>query len=101
MPVMPSRSFELPDVRHPAARDGRLVVPLDQQQPHAVGEVFLDDRNLLRRQRQRPVQEQNQGKPSSPASDARADPPGLFKVCHARETTLSRTRSTAKSKSEP
>ena len=44
-------------MRHPPARDGRLVVPLDQQQPHAVGQGFLDHRHLLGRQRQRPVQE--------------------------------------------
>ena len=52
MPVMPSRSLELPTcATQPPATDG-LVVPLHQQQPHAVGQVLLDDRHLLRLQRQ-------------------------------------------------
>jgi hypothetical protein len=44
------------DMRHPTARDGRLIVPFDEQQPHAVGEGFLDHRHLLGRQRRRPMQ---------------------------------------------
>ena len=36
------------DARHPAAGDGRRVVPLDHEQLHAVGERALLDRHLLR-----------------------------------------------------
>src|ERR1017187_10348170 len=42
------------DVRHPAARDGRFIVPFDQQKPHPIAELLLDDGDFLRRQRQRP-----------------------------------------------
>ena len=46
-----------PDVRHPAARDGRFIVPFDQQKPHPIAEILLDDGDFLRRQWQRPGQE--------------------------------------------
>ena len=35
------------DVRHPAARDGRFIVPLHHQQLHPIGKLLLDDRDLL------------------------------------------------------
>ena len=44
-------------VRHPAARDGGLIMPLDQQEAHPVGEVLFHYRNLLGRQRQRAAEE--------------------------------------------
>jgi hypothetical protein len=78
-------------VRHPAARDSGLVVPLDQQEPQAIGERLLDYGNLLRAQRrqQRPVEGQSQGQQFLPMSYVRHNPQSRFNVSCFRETTLS------------
>ena len=40
------------DVRHPAAGDGRLVMPLDEEEVEAVGKGLFHDGNFLRAHRQ-------------------------------------------------
>ena len=50
-------------MRHPAAGDGGFIVALDHQEPHAVGQRFLDDRHLLGPERKNA----NQQKKSHPA----------------------------------
>jgi len=52
----PQPFVRAPDMRNPSARDSRLIVPLDQQKPHSVRKRLFDDRDLLGRQRLRPMQ---------------------------------------------
>ena len=81
------------DVRDPAAGDRRIVMALDQQQPHAVGQGFFDDGNLLGEER--PGAEQGK------SQDAKGKLPGrqvlspsffsfhsLFSVCEPSREML-------------